>query len=208
MFSFTKRPETTFKLLDKEYRINLAFNVVIEAFGVLDSDLDDAEKINKCFDLLVVDNIPSNDIAIKADVIKSLFEYINEKPYGNDESDYNNETQADEPLSSQADYDYEQDAGAIYASFLNFYHIDLNQMIDRMDWHQFKALFDNLGPDTPIQKIRQYRSDDLTGYKDNPEQAQFVSEMKSYYQLDNQVEGDGFTGNASAIFDMMMGDAE
>ena len=81
-------------------------------------------------------------------------------------------------------------------------------MIDRMDWHQFKALFDNLGPDTPIQKIRQYRSDDLTGYKDNPEQAQFVSEMKSYYQLDNQVEGDGFTGNASAIFDMMMGDAE
>lgn len=208
MFSFTKRPETTFKLFNNEYRINLAFNVVIEAFGVLDSELTDEEKIEKCFDLLVIDALPVDKLSIKSDVISNVFSYINEHPYGNDTEDYDGNNDTESGKNNVADFDYEQDAGAIYASFLNFYHIDLNQMIDRMHWDQFKALFDNLGSETPIQKIRQYRSDDLTGYKDDPERAQFVSEMKSYYQLDKDVDSDGFTGDASSVFNMMFEDGK
>ncbi|KAA8371891.1 hypothetical protein FE415_07380 [Leuconostoc carnosum] len=208
MFSFTKRPETTIKLLDGKYRLNLAFNVVIEAFGVLDTDLSDAEKVERCFNLLVIDKLPTNDLAVKGDIVAGVFQYINERPYGNDEDDGSQATDEQSSAANHADFDYEQDAGAIYASFLMYYHIDLNQMIDRMHWDQFKALFDNLGADTPIQKIRQYRSDDLSQYADDPKQAQFVSQMQFYYQLDKEVESDGFSSNASSIFDMMMNDSK
>ncbi|ADG41483.1 Protein gp15 [Leuconostoc kimchii IMSNU 11154] len=208
MFSFTKRPETTIKLLDGKYRLNLAFNVVIEAFGVLDTDLSDAEKVERCFNLLVIDKLPTNDLAVKGDIVAGVFQYINERPYGNEEDDGSQATDEQSSAANHADFDYEQDAGAIYASFLMYYHIDLNQMIDRMHWDQFKALFDNLGADTPIQKIRQYRSDDLSQYADDPKQAQFVSQMQFYYHLDKEVESDGFSSNASSIFDMMMNDSK
>lgn len=208
MFSFTKLPETTIKLLDGKYRLNLAFNVVIEAFGVLDTDLSDAQKVEQCFNLLIIDKLPTDDLAVKGDIVAGVFQYINERPYGNDEDDGNQPTDEQSSAANHADFDYEQDAGAIYASFLAYYHIDLNQMIDRMHWDQFKALFDNLGADTPIQKIRQYRSDDLSQYSDDPKQAQFVSQMQFYYHLDKEVESDGFSSNASSIFDMMMNDSK
>ncbi|MBZ6000958.1 Gp15 family bacteriophage protein [Leuconostoc gelidum] len=201
MFSFTKRPEKTIQLVNREYRINLAFDVVISAFGVLDSEeLDDEDKIEQCFDLLIIDDLGFDSLAVKSDIVSSIFQYINEQPYGHRDDE---ETE-DEPASEfHSDFDYEQDAGAIYASFLNFYNIDLNQMIGRMHWDEFKALFDNLGAETPIQKIRQYRGDDLTRYKDDAERAQFISSQQFYYQLDKDKGTDMFSGNASSVFSMM-----
>jgi len=202
MFSFTKRPEKTIQLANREYRINLAFDVVISAFGVLDSEeLDDEDKIKQCFDLFIIDDLGFDSLAVKSDIVSSIFQYVNEQPYGHTDND---EETGNEPADNfHSDFDYEQDAGAIYASFLNFYHIDLNQMIGRMHWDEFKALFDNLGSETPIQKIRQYRGDDLTRYKDDAERAQFVSSQQFYYQLDKDNGSDMFSGNASSVFGML-----
>lgn len=203
MFSFTKRPEQTFKLGNREYKINLAFNVVIEAFGVLESeDLSNEDKVSKIFDLFIIDKFETDSVAIKGDIVSSIFQYINDGPYGKNDEEDSASSESDSALAT-SDYDYEQDAGAIYASFLNFYNIDLNKEIGVMHWDRFKALFDNLGSDTPIQKIRQYRSDDLTSYKDDAERAKFISNMQYYYRLDKQKENDGFAANASSIFDMM-----
>lgn len=210
MFSFTKRPEEAIQLAGETYRINLAFNVVIKAFGVLENkELSNEEKIEQCFNLFLIDDFKFNDLAIKGDVVADVFKYINEKPYGNfnddNEKTAQNNTNIDEVHS---DFDYEQDAGAIYASFLNYYHIDLNQMIDKMHWDNFKTLFENLGPETPIQRIRQYRNDDLSNYSDDPKQSSFIAEQQSYYKLDKEVGTDAFSSNAASVFQSLFEEAK
>lgn len=207
MFSFTKRPEQTIDLAGHIYHVNLAFNRVIKAFGVLDDEtLSDVDKINQCFNLFSVD-LQTNDLATKGSIVANLFTYINETPYGNfednDVSDIENE-----PIQNIADYDFEQDAAAIYASFMSDYRIDLNNEIDRMHWDTFKALFDNLGEKTPINRIRQIRNDDLSSYKDNAQQAGLIAEAQMYYQLDKNKADDTFSGNASDIFDGLFANSD
>lgn len=207
MFSFTKRPEQTIDLAGHIYHVNLAFNRVIKAFGVLDDEsLSDIEKIDQCFHIFSVD-LQIDDLATKGSIVANLFTYINATPYGNFEDDDASDTE-NEPIQNIADYDFEQDAAAIYASFMSDYHIDLNNEIDRMHWDVFKALFDNLGEKTPINRIRQIRNDDLSNYKDNAQQAGVIAEAQMYYQLDKNKADDTFSGNASAIFDGLFADSE
>lgn len=47
--------------------------------------------------------------------------------------------------------DFEQDADAIYASFLQAYGIDLTE-IPRLHWYKFMALLGTLGEDTPLMR--------------------------------------------------------
>ncbi|MCM6766447.1 Gp15 family bacteriophage protein, partial [Weissella paramesenteroides] len=112
-----------------------------------DETLSDVDKINQCFNLFSVD-LQTNDLATKGSIVANLFTYINATPYGNFEDGDASDTE-NEPIQNIADYDFEQDAAAIYASFMSDYHIDLNNEIDRMHWDTFKALFDNLGEKTP-----------------------------------------------------------
>ena len=207
MFSFTKRPEQTIDLAGHIYHVNLAFNRVIKAFGVLDDEtLSDVDKINQCFNLFSVD-FQTDDLATKGSIIANLFTYINAMPYGNFD-DEDTPAAEGEPTESIADYDFEQDAAAIYASFMCDYHIDLNNELDRMHWDTFKALFDNLGEKTPINRIRQIRNDDLSNYKDNAQQAGLIAEAQMYYQLDKNKADDTFSGNASNIFDGLFANSD
>lgn len=205
MFSFTKTPETKLSFLGREYRLDLSFNVVIEAFGVTDNqDLSDEEKVDKCFNLLVKDDFAYDDLSIKAEVISSLFGYLGKRPYG-----YDDDSDEDNTIKPIPNIDFEQDAGAIYASFLDQYGIDLNQQLNRMHWDTFIALFDNLSGDTAINQIISYRQDDLTDYEDDAKGLARASELKEHYKLDKvrkleeDETRDKFSGNAQSIFSSM-----
>lgn len=186
MFSFTQKPKTSVQLANTEVPINLSFNRVIAAFNLLDQDdLSLEDKVVQCCSIFIGEQLTRSP-SYCAEILNDIFEYINQSPYGFDDDE------DDEPDDTVelSDIDYEQDAGAIYASFLSYYNIDLTDYIDVMNWDRFKALMDNLGPDTPINVIRKYRNDDPANYKDEGQekQLQFVAEMKDYYQLDKNAE--------------------
>lgn len=84
-------------------------------------------------------------------------------------------------IAPQHIYSYEQDADAIYSSFMMQYHIDLLKERGKMHWCVFRALFDGLSEDTPIQRIIELRQKNLTDVPD--EQRGKVMQLQQYYAL-------------------------
>lgn len=62
-------------------------------------------------------------------------------------------------------YDLVIDAGCIYASFLQAYHIDLTE-IRFLHWWAFTSLLENLPEDTPMAQRMHLRTMDLSEIKD------------------------------------------
>jgi hypothetical protein len=148
---------TSFLYNEKEYTINLAFDVVLDAFDYLnDETLRDYEKIVICLSLLLgeQDYEPSIDfwnyiydefIRIEA---KKPIEYDlkgNPMPVQEDDDD-------DEYM------DLEQDAELIYASFQQAYKINLYEQQGKMHWQEFRSLLNGLPTNTIMQRIIQIRA--------------------------------------------------
>ena len=76
-------------------------------------------------------------------------------------------------------YDYEHDAGYIYAAFMQAYRVDLSKNIH---WWQFKALFQSLPSDTMLMKIIGYRTAKVPSTA-TAEQRQRIEELKRLYAL-------------------------
>lgn len=185
MFSLTKRPENTISIDGYTYKVNLSFNRVLKVFEIIaDESLGEEEKTIESFELLVVDDklkdIPLDE---KAVLIQELMSEITKKPYGNIEIPKGGVDEQNQ-VSNSPNFDFKQDAGAILASFFQQYGLDLTKEYDRMSWEVFISLFDNLNGDTPIQQIRSYREDDLTGYQDDPKGMAAAVERQQYYKLD------------------------
>lgn len=95
-------------------------------------------------------------------------------------------------------YDYEHDAEAIYASFMQYYKIDLTTA--DLHWWQFKALFSSLGEGTKMFEIMQCRSVNLKKIKDK-EQRRYYAKMKKLYALpDNRSQEEKEQAIADALF--------
>ncbi len=77
-------------------------------------------------------------------------------------------------------YDWEQDAGPIYAAFLADYGIDL-EAVEYLHWWKFRALFAALRPDNAICRIMEYRSADLGELKGK--QRKHYERMQRIYAL-------------------------
>lgn len=77
--------------------------------------------------------------------------------------------------------DFEQDAGAIYASFMQAYGIDLID-IPFLHWNKFKALMAGLGEDTAIGRRVYLRTMDTS--KMQPEQRAKAEKAKQRVALD------------------------
>ena len=120
------------------------------------------------------------EIPLDPDFIESSFKLINEtitkSAYqGNSSKDWSMN------IAPQHIYSYEQDADAIYSSFMMQYHIDLLKERGKMHWCVFRALFDGLGEDTPIQRIIELRQKNLADVPD--EQRGRVMQLQQYYSL-------------------------
>lgn len=77
-------------------------------------------------------------------------------------------------------FDFDVDAGLIYAAFLKEYGIDLS--VCNMHWYKFLALFNALPSECEFMKIISYRGADLSKIKDK-EQRAFIRRMKVRYAL-------------------------
>lgn len=193
MLSFTKVGQSdSFELNDDVVmHFNFAFNRVIAALNVLDSfEIDDEDKINQCWNILVKERDYTHNLDIRAQIIEEALQRIqNNHPYQRRSIRTPQGEVFIPPMTDKGDdglpkYDFEQDAGAIYASFFMQYHIDLLNEVDKLSWFKFSTLFENLSENTPIKKIIAIRSDDLSGYIEDPERLTMITEQQDYYHLE------------------------
>lgn len=174
MLSLTDTPLSAIKFDGETYQINLAFDNVIKYLELVEDDSENKElEALKLF-------FGNQEIPLDPDFIESSFKLINEtitkSAYqGNSSKDWSMN------IAPQHIYSYEQDADAIYSSFMMQYHIDLLKERGKMHWCVFRALFDGLNEDTPIQRIIELRQKNLTDVPD--EQRGKVMQLQQYYAL-------------------------
>ncbi|MCZ3944423.1 Gp15 family bacteriophage protein [Lactobacillus gasseri] len=174
MLSLTDTPLSAIKFDGETYQINLAFDNVIKYLELVEDDSENKElEALKLF-------FGDQEIPLDPDFIESSFKLINETIT---KSAYQGDSSKDWSMNiaPQHIYSYEQDADAIYSSFMMQYHIDLLKERGKMHWCVFRALFDGLSEDTPIQRIIELRQKNLTDVPD--EQRGKVMQLQQYYVL-------------------------
>lgn len=206
MLSLTQDPLNKVVFNGKVYRLDLAFDTVIQYLKLsTDDELSKIEKVECAVDLFLDDQDLPDDQDFYELVLKAVNEEITSDPYGNNIA-------SDNPfgLAPVKYFDYEQDAEAIFASFMSEYHINLLEQRGKMHWREFKALFDGLSENSYIQRIISIRQRDLSEIEDNKLQQQ-VSELKGYYALSEsdielgEQEHVAQTSALSAMFKAMQG---
>lgn len=88
-------------------------------------------------------------------------------------------------INNKQPFDFEEDADLIYAGFLQQYGIDL-QEVD-MHWWKFMILLENLGTDTRLSRIMEYRTIDTASKHLSKDQRKYYQAMQRYYGLDQHV---------------------
>lgn len=174
MLSLTDTPLSAIKFDGETYQINLAFDNVIKYLKLVEDDSENKElEALKLF-------FGNQEIPLDPDFIESSFKLINETIT---KSAYQGSSSEDWSMNiaPQHIYSYEQDADAIYSSFMMQYHIDLLKERGKMHWCVFRALFDGLSEDTPIQRIIDLRQKNLADVPD--EQRGKVMQLQQYYAL-------------------------
>lgn len=84
-------------------------------------------------------------------------------------------------INNKQPFDFVEDADLIYAGFLQQYGIDLQE--EDMHWWKFMILLENLGSDTRLSRIMEYRTIDTTSKHLSKEQRKFYQAMQRYYEL-------------------------
>lgn len=112
---------------------------------------------------------------------KELRERFPDMVLMDEEEEIRQENRIDAPI-----IDFEQDAGAIYASFMQAYNIDLLKEIGFLHWENFLQLLINLPDDTKlkqIQRIRLYNEAD-----EKKTEKQQMRELKKHYKIKKYAE--------------------
>lgn len=206
MLSLTQDPLNEVVFGGKTYRLDLAFDTVIQYLKLsTDDELSKEEKAVYAIELFLDEQDLPSDPKFYELVFKAVNEEIISDPYGNNTSSSN-------PfgLAPVKYFDYEQDAEAIFASFMSEYHINLLEQRGKMHWREFKALFNGLSENSYMQRIISIRQRDLSEIDDSKAQQQ-LNEAKNYYALDvpqNETVGQDQatqTSALSAMFKAMQG---
>jgi len=84
-------------------------------------------------------------------------------------------------INNKQPFDFVEDADLIYAGFQQQYGIDLQK--EDMHWWKFMILLENLGSDTRLSRIMEYRTIDTASKHLSKEQRKFYQAMQRYYEL-------------------------
>ncbi len=115
-----------------EYPIRADFRTVLKIFRLLDDpEIADRHKGAMLLNLFYPGDKPEHGMDL-------FFEFIRI------------EARQSDPEAAKIDYEY--DADAIYASFLQQYRVDLLDSATRLHWYAFCALLDGLGEGTPLRE--------------------------------------------------------
>ena len=154
------------------YELDYSYDNVLRWFNLVESDLPEEIKATRTFLMFVGPVDATDDDIVKT--FKTVSEDVSKHPYGN--------TVESDPVGKwDRAFDFELDSGAIYASFMQTYHIDLMEQKGKMSWFKFKALLDGLDPESIFERIVRIRKADLSEYKGK--QLNEMVDCKEYYSL-------------------------
>ena len=150
--------------LGKEYRLYASFDRVLEALAFIKrQDFSDAEKTEYLTFLFFGDGV-----APDAELVSAALALL---------------CPASEN-SGVRSFDWEQDAAAIYASFLSVYGIDLYSVRGKLHWTAFIALLQNLPRDSAFGRLIDIRTCEVPQVtKYNQKQVQNLMKAKAAYRL-------------------------
>jgi hypothetical protein len=204
MLSLSEPLHHTWQTDAGEFEIDLSFDNVLRWYTMAgNDDLDNLDKVRASWLIfigdgaLAFDSEADWDTAIKA--VDGISQYIAHDVYEDpEESDESNSA------STPKLYSFDQDAEAIYASFIFDYNIDLVEQQGKLRWEKFVALFNNLSAKSPLQRIvsiRQMDTSKLEGQDlaDAVQAQQYYALEKSVSQVDDAM---------SSIFGMLMDQAK
>lgn len=180
------------------YSIDLAFDNVLRFYRLLeDRDFTNEEVVETAFEMFF--DMKAKDTEFVLAAFKDISDYISHEPYGNDGGD--------ETISSPIKYySFTQDAGAIYASFMEQYGMDLVDQEGKLHWDKFKALFAGLGPKTYFQRIVQIRMKDTS--KLEGQELTDTLQAQNYYELDENKTEASRQAQMDSVFAMLKANAE
>ena len=185
----TEPIETIVRLGNRKYRVNAAFNVVLDVQRLYKEDLPDEVKIEQALRMLVENRFRVWCLSMKGksellqEIVKQHIDLPHRPP----------------SKSNQRLIDFELDGEYIFASFYQDYGIDLEKEQGLLHWKKFIALFQGLSYKTKIKEIMRIRGMDIPDpTKYNQKERQNIIELKSYYAL--PVEGGGGQEGLDALF--------
>lgn len=148
---------TEFEYNDKVYKIDLAFDNVLDVFDVLsDDDLREHEKAEISLSLLTGEDIKGIEaIELWNYVYEGYIKIASKQPIEYDIKGNPMPIQEDEEDEEYISLD--QDAEYIYTSFQQAYGMNLIEQQGKLHWHEFQTLLTGLPSDTIMQKIIQIR---------------------------------------------------
>nr|WP_207705338.1 Gp15 family bacteriophage protein [Enterococcus sp. 665A]MBO1343044.1 hypothetical protein [Enterococcus sp. 665A] len=171
---------------DQEYAIDLSFDIVLDVFDVLASDMLLGDKIDTVIALLF------GEITIEPSLKADLWLFVRDKYIllGNSTEPEVDELGNPMPVvQGKQSLDIQQDAKYIYASFRQI-GINLFEEQGKLTWAEFQALLESLPEDTIIQRIIQIRN--WTPQKgDSAEYRKKMRDLKRKFALDGEEETDG-----------------
>lgn len=203
-FSLAYGLESSMSYKDTTLHLNLSYDVVLRYMELLeDDDYTPIEKTGIAFEMFVANDDEVQDIEDRLD----CFQIILEEFLGFDLKGENDEVHDDDEGSNKKLYDYTKDAGAIYASFLFDYNIDLMQERGRLHWLEFKMLFENLSNDSKMGQIIGYRGMKIPSVKEaGVKERNRIIKMKRLYRLEDETPGEKRVQNQLAgMFDYLKG---
>lgn len=194
MFSLTERNSDIYRWHGVDIELNLAFDnvlVFLKMFG--DESIPMERRMKLALTMLVVDKDILKPISEHGKLLDFTFDMLRDKlnlrirdedklPV-KDNSDSENEEELDEPVPV---YDWEEDAGYIYSSFLFDYGIDLIEQQGKLTWDRFIQLFHDLSENSKMGEAMKYRSCEIPKKEkgsDNEERKRIIK-MKKYYMLE------------------------
>lgn len=175
----TNELPTTVKVRGVDYPISWDFRTGIKLDGILRSDLEEPQKLERMLYLYYgKEHIPP-DVSQAIDQV-IWFYRCGELP--DDEEEEKRKRRYIRRKSKEPACVLTQDAPYVYAAFMEQYGIDLTS-IESMHWWKFMSLFESLGDGTKMSKIMYYRQASTSGM--SKERRAFLNEMKKIYRIKN-----------------------
>ncbi|PGH85767.1 hypothetical protein CN899_07965 [Bacillus thuringiensis] len=162
-----------------KFEVNLSFDNVLTFFELMeDEELTNNEKFWIAFEMFVEDEGVAESWGLH-DRTEFILDFLRDKLQFDLRSNKNEENREKIPS-----FDFVEDSGRIYASFLFDYNMDLYAQQGKMSWSTFLSLFENLSSNTPFSQAVHYRTVKVPKKdKYNEDEIRHIHAMKEKYAL-------------------------
>ena len=166
-----------------EYALDLMFDNVLLAFSALkDEAMTIPDRLETFLMALMPEVIPDSDEWEEA--FNAVTTLLRAEDTTAVEYDQNGEPMPAKSNNERPDFDFDQDAQAIYAAFWQTYGIDLFKEQGHLHWYKFQALLSGLPDDTKFTRVREIRGTKLSDIKDKKERSR-MAKLKRQLALSN-----------------------